>query len=291
MAVRLNKNYLIASFLLALLTQSPALALDPQATGSLNPPPSSLITLGVGKPRTTDLRPWLWGAALRGNPQQSFPHTRPGSSEVRGKITGRVRVAGRIEKLEPLRVFKNKEFCGTRVPDETFLVGSDGGVKNAVIILRGPHIEGRVRLPKAIVLDNKKCLFVPHVQVAPVGSEVLLLNSDPILHDFHARLGSETLFNVGLPSWRQVKKRLTRRGIVAIECEVLHTWMSAYIVVTSSPYFAVADERGEFLIEGVPAGRYDLEVWHEKLGRLLSKVTVKENRISRVDPIFRCVSC
>jgi len=128
MAVRLNKNYLIASFLLALLTQSPALALDPQATGSLNPPPSSLITLGVGKPRTTDLRPWLWGAALRGNLQQSFPHTRPGSSEVRGKITGRVRVAGRIEKLEPLRVFKNKEFCGTRVPNETFLVGRSGSL-------------------------------------------------------------------------------------------------------------------------------------------------------------------
>jgi hypothetical protein len=250
LAVRLNKNYLIASFLLALLTQSPALALDPQATGSSKAPPSSLKSLGVGK------------------------------------IIGRVRVAGRIERPEPLRVFKNKEFCGARVPNETFLVGSDGGVKNAVVILRGPHIERRVRLPKAIVLDNKKCVFAPHIQVAQVGSEVLLLNSDPILHDFHARLGSETLFNVGLPSWRRVKKRLTRRGIVAIECEVLHTWMSAYIVVTPSPYFAVADERGEFFIEGVPVGSYELEVWHEKLGRLLSKVTVKENRVSRVDPVF-----
>jgi len=255
LAVRLSKNYLIASFFLALLTQSPALALDPQATGSLKAPPSSLPSIGTGK------------------------------------ITGRVRVAGRVERPEPLRVFKNKEFCGTRVPSEIFLVGANGGVKNAVIILRGPPIKGRVRLPKAIVLDNKKCLFAPHVQVVPVGSEVLLLNSDPILHDFHARLGSETLFNVGLPSWRRVKKRLTRRGIVAVECEVLHTWMSAYIVVTSSPYFAVTDERGEFLITGVPAGRYELEVWHEKLGRLLSNVTVKENRISRVDPIFRCVSC
>ena len=255
MAMRQVNDNLIAGFLLVLLIQNPVLALDPQATGSLNPPPTSLLSIGAGK------------------------------------ITGRVRVEGRVERPEPLRVFKNKEFCGTQVPNESFLVGSDGGVKNAVIILRGPHIERRVRLPKAIVLDNKKCVFAPHVQVAQVGSEVLLLNSDSILHDFHARLGSETIFNVGLPSWRQVKKRLTRRGIVAIECEVLHTWMSAYIVVTSSPYFAVADGKGEFLIEGVPAGRYDLEVWHEKLGRLLRKVVVSKDRSSRVDLAFPCLYC
>lgn len=246
---------MITSFLLVLLAQSPAFALDYQATSSLNLPPSSLLSIGAGK------------------------------------ITGRVQVAGRVERTESLRVFKNKEFCGMQVPDETFLVGTDGGVKNAVIILRGPPIERRVGLPKSIVLDNKKCLFVPHVQVAPVGSEVLLLNSDPILHDVHARQGSETLFNVGLPSWRRVEKRLTRVGIVTIECEVLHTWMSAYIVVTSNPFFAVTDEKGEFFIEGVPAGSYELEVWHEKLGRLLRKVVVSEGRSSRVDLVFPCVSC
>ena len=255
LAVRENKNNLIAGFLLVLLTHSPVLALDPQAAGSLKAPPSSLLSIGASK------------------------------------ITGRVRVAGRVERPKPLKVFKNKEFCGARVSNENFLVGSDGGVKNAVVILRGPHIERKERLPKTIVLDNKKCLFAPHVQVAQVGSEVLLLNSDPILHDFHARLGFETLFNVGLPSWRRVKKRLTRRGIVAVECEVLHTWMSAYIVVTPSPYFAVANERGEFLIEGVPAGSYDLEVWHEKLGRLVRNVVVSRDRSSRVDLVFPCVSC
>jgi len=106
---------------------------------------------------------------------------------------------------------------------------------------------------------------VPHVQVVPVGSKVLLLNSDPILHDVHARLGSETLSNIGLSSWQQVKKHFIRPGIVAIECEVLHTWMSAYIVVTSSPHFAMTDARGEFSIDGVPVGGYKLEAWHERL--------------------------
>lgn len=207
-----------------------------------------------------------------------------------GKIVGRVQIEGRFERPEPLKVYKNRDFCGSEVPNETFLI-TDGGVQNAVITVRGAGGEKPVSPSKGLVLDNKNCVFVPHVQVAPVGSELLLLNSDPILHDAHAHLGPETLFNVGLPSWRQVKKHFTRPGIVAIECEVLHTWMSAYIVVTSSPYFAVTDKNGHFTIEGVPVGGYEIEAWHERLGSLLRKVVVTEDRSSRVDLVFPCVSC
>jgi hypothetical protein len=115
---------------------------------------------------------------------------------------------------------------------------------------------------------------------------LLLLNSDPILHDAHARLGPETLFNVGLPTWRRVTERLKREGIVKVECDVLHTWQSAYIVVTSSPYFAVTDEKGEFVIEGVPPGTYQIDVWHEKLGRQSRMIIVSENSTFRLDLVF-----
>jgi plastocyanin len=102
-------------------------------------------------------------------------------------------------------------------------------------------------LPIPSVLDNQRCAFAPHVQVVTVGSEVLLKNSDPILHTVHARLGGETLFNVGLPKWRQVTKRLDRAGVVRIDCDVLHTWMSAAIVVSDSPYFC--RERRNWLVQ------------------------------------------
>jgi len=142
------------------------------------------------------------------------------ASKGTAKIVGRVRVEGRFERPEPLKVYKNRDFCGAEVPNESFLVSADGGVQNAVITVRGLGLE-RTRVPsKGFRLDNRDCLFVPHVQVVPLGSELLFLNSDPILHDVHARLGSETLFNIGLPSWRQVKKRLAKPGIIAIEWTV-----------------------------------------------------------------------
>lgn len=204
-----------------------------------------------------------------------------------GRVVGRVSVEGRVKRPAPLKVYKNRDFCGAEVPNGSFLVSPEGGVKNAVIIIpraRRQRTEGQF---KKLVLDNRNCVFVPHVQVALVGSELLLLNSDPILHDVHARLGSETLFNVGLPTWRQAEKRLTRRGIISIECDVLHTWMSAYIVVTSSPYFAVTNEKGEFVIEGVPAGTYEIEVWHEKLGRQSTTVRIQGTHTMRFDFVYR----
>ena len=204
-----------------------------------------------------------------------------------GRIVGRVRLEGHFEKPGPLPVYKNRDFCGSQVPNESLLVSPQGGLKNVVLIISGARKVTRENQPKNLVLDNKNCAFDPHVQVAPVGSEILLLNSDPILHDVHARLGSETLFNEGLPTWRQVKKRLTRTGIIAIHCEVLHTWMSAYIVVTASPYFGVTDKEGEFVIEGVPAGTHKIEVWHEKLGTQSKTVSVGAGDVLRTDFVYR----
>jgi hypothetical protein len=208
------------------------------------------------------------------------------SKEV-GRIVGRVRLEGHFEKPGPLPVYKNRDFCGSQVSNESLLVGSRRGLKNVVLIISGARRVTEENQPKNLVLDNKNCAFVPHVQVAPLGSEIVLLNSDPILHDVHARIGSETLFNEGLPTWRQVKKRLTRTGIVTIQCEVLHTWMSAYIVVTSSPYFALTNKEGEFVIEGVPAGIHKIDIWHEKLGTQSKTVTVMPGDILQTDFVYR----
>jgi hypothetical protein len=140
--------------------------------------------------------------------------------------------------------------------------------------------------PGRILLDNKQCAFTPHVQIAGIGSELLLKNSDPILHTVHARLGNETLFNVGLPRWRQVVKVLDRLGVVRIDCDVLHTWMSAAIVVVSTPYVAVTGESGLFTIEDIPAGKYDVEIWHEVLGTKKAQISVPQSAAIFLDAIY-----
>lgn len=231
----------------------------------------------------------LFLAALAQSFAEAGSHSQQKNAQLKdvGRIVGRVQVEGHFEKPRPLKVFKNREFCGPQVPNESLLVGPRGGLQNVVVTIPKARGEIMASPAKSLVLDNRNCAFVPHVQVAPIGSEILLLNSDPILHDVHARLGSETLFNVGLPTWRQVTKRLTRTGLIAIHCEVLHTWMSAYIVMTSSSYFALTDEKGEFVIEDVPAGTREIKVWHEKLGTQLKTVTLAAGTTLHVEVVYQ----
>ena len=208
-----------------------------------------------------------------------------GPAQATAGLSGRVSVAGSYPTPKALPVFKNRAFCGPQVVNETLLIATDGGLKNAVVVLRALDRPAVVR-PSQLVLDNQRCAFAPHIQVATVGSELLLKNSDLILHTVHARLGGETLFNVGLPKWRAVTKRLDRAGVIRINCDVLHTWMSAVVVVADSPYFAVSDENGLYSMEGLPAGLYDMEVWHERLGTRKQGLWLNDTAAQTVDVVF-----
>ena len=202
-----------------------------------------------------------------------------------GTLTGRVVIAGNYGKPARLPVFKNRAFCGATVTDESLLVGNDGGLQNAVVSLH-PRSGPAAVQPEKIVLDNRRCAFTPHVQVAALGSGLLLKNSDPILHTVHARLGTETLFNIGLPKWRQVTRLLDRPGVIRINCDVLHTWMSAVIVVTRTPYFTVTGPNGLFSIAGLAAGEYEAEVWHEKLGSKLIPALMGESSANAIEVVY-----
>lgn len=202
-------------------------------------------------------------------------------------------MAGIPPRLPLLRVYKHMDFCGSHVPDESLLVGQDGGLGNAVVTI---HAAGLPKTPvsapgREITLDNRDCRFVPHVQAAQVGTTVLFLNSDRILHDAHAFVGPDTIFNEGLPRWRKVRKTLARPGVVKILCELHRAWMSAYIVVTTTPYFALTDRDGSFLIDGIPAGTHSVQLWHETLGEFSTSVVIEPGETSKLEVSFPCSVC
>jgi len=207
------------------------------------------------------------------------------SQSIGRQVTGRVWALGKQVSGSRLPVFKNMDYCGASVPDQSLSVDPEGRLQAAAVLLEPIGRQVAVA-PTRVVLDNRRCAFTPRVQIVPAGSSVVLKNSDPILHAVHARLGKETLFNVGLPTWRQVIQILKKPGIVAIDCDVLHTWMRAFVIVTLSPYFAVTDERGYFRINNVPAGFYDLVVWHEIFGRKTRQIRVTKSEAMVFDVIY-----
>ena len=57
--------------------------------------------------------------------------------------------------------------------------------------------------------------------------------------------------------------------MVSLLCNV-HPEMAGYIVVSPTPYFAETDASGNYKIDNVPDGKYNVVAWHEGM-KLQSK--------------------
>jgi carboxypeptidase family protein len=203
-----------------------------------------------------------------------------------GTLSGVVRLDGPTPARPALPVFKHAEICGESVPDDRLVVGPGGGLRYAVVTIEGVRGGNKPDRDVEHVLDNTHCRFEPHVQVAEVGHWLEITNSDPILHNADARLGSETLFNLALPPGRRVRRPLARPGRIAVTCDVRHTWMSAFVIVTEHPYHTVTDAYGAYEIRGVPPGRYTVSVWHEELGTRETPVTIEAGGTTTADVVY-----
>ena len=129
------------------------------------------------------------------------------------------------------------------------------------------------------VMDQKGLLFQPHIMVVQQGTTVDFLNSDKVAHNvFWPSLmqGSKKLPGKNLGTWPQGEKRpfkFDQAGVAALLCNV-HPEMAGYIVVTPTPYFAKTDKSGEYKIENVPDGQYNVVAWHEGAKNSGKAVTV-----------------
>jgi mono/diheme cytochrome c family protein len=204
------------------------------------------------------------------------PATQPASP---GAIAGRVVYAGEPPPVAELHASHDPEICGkTPMRDESLLV-SDGGLANTVVVLQLKAPDASAPLASAAAatpsLDQRGCMFVPHVQSVTLGSKLAIQSSDPVLHNVHAFLGKRTAFNLAIPVAGQVvQRKLDEPGILRIRCDSGHTWMSAYIAVVPHRFHATSAADGSFRIADVPPGDYTLRAWHERLGAVEQKVRV-----------------
>jgi plastocyanin len=117
-----------------------------------------------------------------------------------------------------------------------------------------------------VVIDQKGLLFQPHVAAVPLGATVEFLNSDKVAHNiFWPAISGNKKMSHNLGTWPTGQKRefkFDTPGVVPLLCNV-HPEMSAYIVVSPTPYFAVTEADGSYKIANVPDGQYTVTAWHE----------------------------
>jgi plastocyanin len=207
----------------------------------------------------------------------------PAHGQPTGSLIGTVRVTGKLPARPKLPVSRYREVCGKSVVDDRLAIGPGGGVRWAVVTVDGAKSAKRPEGDPSVVLDNHGCRFSPHVLVAEVGQWLEIHNSDPILHNAHAKVGKETLFDLNVPPDQIIRRPLGRPGTISFTCDMRHTWMNAYVVVADHPFQSVTDAYGEFQIDDVPPGIYNLRVWHEELGTRSHPVTIEPGGVATVD--------
>jgi len=130
------------------------------------------------------------------------------------------------------------------------------------------------------VMDQKNLAFQPHIMVVQQGTTVDFLNSDSVSHNvFWTAIGGNKKLAHNLGTWPQGQTRsfkFDNPGTVPVLCNV-HPEMSAFVVVSPTPYFAQTDSTGNYKIENVPDGSYTIIAWHEGMKPVSQKVTVSGN--------------
>lgn len=200
-----------------------------------------------------------------------------GGASIKGKVVYTGRVPTRM--VVPT---KDLEVCGPPREEPEVKLGPGGVVQNSIVYLEGVK-EGKAwpAAAKAPTLDNKDCLFQPHIQAIPVG-KLSILNSDPMLHNTHGFYGRRSAFNIALPNQSQrIDVDLPRTGQVRIECDA-HGWMRGWVYVVDNPYYMVTAEDGTFVISDVPPGKYTLVADQAYTGPVKVEVTVKSGETVEV---------
>ena len=115
------------------------------------------------------------------------------------------------------------------------------------------------------VMDQKEMKFTPYVLPVLVGTTVEFPNQDNVLHNVYSR-GGATDFDLGLYGPGETRSAtFGKPGVARILCNA-HPAMEAFIVVKEHPFFSGVDKGGNYRLDGVPLGKYRVQVWHPKLG-------------------------
>src|SRR6266545_1105735 len=109
------------------------------------------------------------------------------SHEGRGRIRGIVSLRGTPPAPRSEPITKDQSVCGSSAPVTRLTLGKANAVRGAFVYLDGMTSEEDARPRLSTEVEQKGCAYGPHVMTLAAGSNLEIVNNDPILHNVHAR--------------------------------------------------------------------------------------------------------
>lgn len=231
-------------------------------------------------------------AAVAEQPAATTPAGPPVDLATAATITGKVLYKDGAPKRNRIRMDADaacSALHGTPVLSDEVVVNDNGTLRYVFVYVKEGLGDRTFPTPKEpAVLDQKGCLYNPHVVGVQVNQDIQIVNSDQTTHNIHPVPANNREWNTSMPpgSDKLVKSFPREELLIPVKCNV-HPWMKSYIGVLKHPFFAVTGPDGTFTIKGLPPGEYTLAAWQEKFGTVEQKVKVGPKETKTVDFTIR----
>ncbi len=207
-------------------------------------------------------------------------------------ITGSVMFDGKKPTARPIDMAGADEKCaelhaGKRLKPETVVANDNGTLRNVFVRVK-TGVEGwSFPLPEGdVLLDQKGCWYLPHVQGMRTGQSLTIKTSDPTAHNVHGYAKVNRSFNRSQPAGADnvsvTMKRDEASPPMKVKCDI-HPWMNAFIAVVDHPYYAVTGSDGSFELKNLPPGTYTIEAWHEKYDVIEQTITIGDKETKTLE--------
>ena len=212
-----------------------------------------------------------------------------------GSVSGTVTLDGKAPALKPINMSAEpyclKAHSSPVVPPEV-VTGEKGALANVVVFVKDSMGDYVFDTPKTSVqLNQKGCMYDPHVVAAMAGQTIEVKNDDQTTHNIHPMPKDNREWNKSQPPGAAPIDDSFARAELAIpvKCNV-HPWMKSYIFVFKHPYYAVTGKDGSFTLKNLPPGTYTIEAWQEKYGVVDQSVTIGPKDSKTVTFTFKATS-
>jgi plastocyanin len=213
------------------------------------------------------------------------------SAASAGQITGTVKLDGTAPHQRPIDMAKEPSCAAVHkdkpITTENVVAGANGGLANVVVYISQGLTGNEAASSQPAQMDQKGCLYIPHVVAVNAGQHMKVTNSDQTSHNIHPQPTKNPEWNKSQPpgappfdvTWAN------EEIAVPVKCNI-HPWMHAYVAVVKGPY-GVSDDSGSFKLDNVPPGAYTLTAWQETYGTQTQNVTVAAGKPATISFTFK----
>jgi len=206
-------------------------------------------------------------------------------------LKGVVRFEGTLPKPKLINMSADPS-CVRQHPSPVFaqevVTDLKGGLQDVIVFVAEGLGDRTFDAPtQPVVVEQKGCMYSPHVLAVRANQPLHVVNDDPTSHNIHPTPANNREWNKAEPPGTSLDESFAREEIaIPVKCNV-HPWMHGYVAVFKHPYFAVTGKDGSFDLRSLPPGTYTIKAWHEKLGTSTQTITIGANETKQISFVFK----